>query len=133
MSLRIWIDPGVVQDYPALAVSLGVPDFATATATPAHPFPPAGYYLVRDCGGALTYFDGPLTPSQVGAIPACATDANAATLRSRASTALTNNAAYLALASPTQAQAVAQVAALTRQVDGLIRLALDKLDSITDS
>lgn len=48
---------------------------------------------------------------------------NGAALLAKAATALTNNAAFLAVASPTNAQAVAQVKALTRQVNALIRLA----------
>ncbi len=47
---------------------------------------------------------------------------NGAALLAKAATALTNNAAFLAVASPTNAQAVAQVKALTRQVNALIRL-----------
>jgi hypothetical protein len=59
--------------------------------------------------------------------------ANVVTLLQRAQTALTNNQTFLAIASPTQAQAVAQVQALTRQVDGLIRFLLGTFDTITDS
>ena len=47
---------------------------------------------------------------------------NEADLIARAKTALTANAAFLALTTPTTAQAVAQVKALTRQVNALIRL-----------
>lgn len=59
--------------------------------------------------------------------------ANAGTLEAKAQTALTNNATFLGLASPTNAQAVAQVQALTRQVNALIRLALGLLDSTADT
>lgn len=52
---------------------------------------------------------------------------NAITLFQRAHTALANNQTYLAIPSPTQAQAVAQVAALTRQVDGVIRFLLNQV------
>ncbi|MBK7565020.1 MAG: hypothetical protein IPI21_12460 [Propionivibrio sp.] len=48
--------------------------------------------------------------------------ANEADLIARAKTALTANAAFLARTTPTTAQAVAQVKALTRQVNALIRL-----------
>src|SRR5262249_1398306 len=53
---------------------------------------------------------------------------NASNLRVKAQTALTSNVAYLAIPSPTQAQAIAQVAALTRQIDALIRLATGLLN-----
>lgn len=50
-------------------------------------------------------------------------------LITKAKTALTNNVNFLAIVSPTNAQAVAQVQALTRQVDALIRLAVGQLSS----
>jgi hypothetical protein len=56
---------------------------------------------------------------------------NQTTIRSRAQTALTTNATYLALASPSTAQTTAQVQALTRECNGLIRLLLDLFDSTT--
>jgi hypothetical protein len=59
--------------------------------------------------------------------------ANMQTLQQRAQTALTNNQAYLAIVNPTTAQAVTQVAALTRQVDGLIHFLLGQFASITDA
>ncbi len=51
------------------------------------------------------------------------------TLRDRATSALATNTTYLALATPTNAQVVAQVKALTQQVNALIRLAVRALDS----
>lgn len=54
---------------------------------------------------------------------------NDKTIRERADAALTTNANFLALATPTNAQVVAHVRALTRQATGLIRLALGQLDS----
>lgn len=55
--------------------------------------------------------------------------ANAVTLRKRAAAALKTNRAFLALPSPvTNAQALAQIHALTRQNVALIRLVADVLD-----
>lgn len=76
--------------------------------------------------GYVVHFDdaaAPLTPVQVLAVQdRCATpNAQGEQVRKAARTALANNIAYLAITSPTQAQAVAQVADLTRQVNGLIR------------
>jgi hypothetical protein len=60
--------------------------------------------------------------------------ANRATLESHIPTAIANNVTYLGLASPTNAQVVAQVQALTRQIDGLVRLLYSgQFDTITDS
>lgn len=57
--------------------------------------------------------------------------ANESTIKTQAAAALTANATYLALASPTTAQNAAQVKALTRQVNGLIRLATRRLEATT--
>lgn len=54
--------------------------------------------------------------------------ANAATIRQQANGALDVNRTYLALAAPTNAQVVAQVRALTQEMNGVIRLVLGKLD-----
>ena len=54
---------------------------------------------------------------------------NNTTLRDQARTALDTNTTFLAVASPTNAQVVAQVKALTRQCNGLIRLTIGALDS----
>lgn len=61
------------------------------------------------------------------------TEQNQLTLQQRVQTALTNNETFLAIVSPTAAQAITQVQALTRQVNALIRLDLGLLDSITDA
>ena len=55
--------------------------------------------------------------------------ANLDALTKQARNALAVNAAFLALASPTTVQAVAQVRALTRQVNALIRLATRALEA----
>lgn len=59
--------------------------------------------------------------------------ANRGALTAKAQNALANNATFLGIASPTQAQAIAQVQALTRQVNALIRLALNALDSTANT
>jgi hypothetical protein len=50
-------------------------------------------------------------------------------LEDRARAALDTNRTFLALASPTNAQTLAQVRQLTRQNTALIRLLLNQLDS----
>ena len=47
---------------------------------------------------------------------------NRTTIETQARTAYTNNRAFLAIATPTNAQVLAQTKALTRQVNALIRL-----------
>lgn len=52
---------------------------------------------------------------------------NNTTLRQQAQNALQNNRDFLALSAPTNAQVLAQVKALTRQNNGIIRLVLHDL------
>lgn len=54
---------------------------------------------------------------------------NGTTIRTQAATALGTNTAFLTFGAPTNAQIVAQVRALTRQTNGLIRLAINALDA----
>ncbi len=61
--------------------------------------------------------------------PEVIAETNKRSLESKANTALTGNATYLALASPTNAQNTAQIKALTRQNNALIRLLIKKLDT----
>lgn len=55
--------------------------------------------------------------------------ANADTVRQAAQQALAANRAFVALATPNAAQTTAQVKALSRQQNGLIRLLLGQLDA----
>ena len=55
-------------------------------------------------------------------------NANYQAIRDQAATALTTNRTYVAIGSPTAAQTTAQVKALTRQMNGVIRILLDQLD-----
>jgi hypothetical protein len=57
---------------------------------------------------------------------------NAGAVRAKLQQALTANATYLA-GSPTQGQAVAHIAALTRQVNGVLRLLLGQLNDLSDT
>jgi len=56
---------------------------------------------------------------------------NAVLLRDAAGWGLATNAAYLAIANPTNAQNAAQVNRLTRECNALIRLLLGRLDDTT--
>jgi hypothetical protein len=55
-------------------------------------------------------------------------EANRLTIEDQARQALVNNRAFLELSPPTNAQVLAQVRALSRQVNGLIRVTLNQLD-----
>lgn len=63
--------------------------------------------------------------------PVDITVTNRDTLTSKATAALAANVTFLAIASPSTAQVTAQVKALTRQVDALIKLQLSLLDDTT--
>ena len=87
--------------------------------------------------GVTKYFDDGVeitlaeAKTAVASEPEVIAETNKRSLESKANTALTNNATYLNLASPTNAQNLAQIRALTRQNNALIRLLLKKLDSTT--
>lgn len=77
-------------------------------------------YEVTDDGGTVIGrdYEAIQTPAML----------NEATIRDRATTALTVNRDFLAIASPSNAQTLAQVKALTRQNTAVIRLLLGLLD-----
>jgi hypothetical protein len=58
---------------------------------------------------------------------------NRAKLQNRANAFLTENAKFIALGAPTNAQTLAQVQHLTKECSALIRLSLALFDDITDT
>lgn len=73
--------------------------------------------------------DGTVTQDEVPDPVYTPEQVNEQTVRERAGQALATNRTFLAVASPTNAQVVAQVKALTRQMNGLVRLVLGQLDA----
>jgi hypothetical protein len=58
---------------------------------------------------------------------------NYALLYEKARAALVSNSAFLAITTPTAAQNAAQAKALTRQVNGIIKLLLSELGDVSDT
>lgn len=75
-----------------------------------------------------TYSNGKLVDTQTVTYEVPPEQANDETIRQQAEAALATNRAYIA-STPTAAQTTAQVKALSRQVNGLIRLVLGRLDA----
>lgn len=73
-----------------------------------------------------TYTNGALVHSTTRTIPDSAVNADA--VIAAAQQALVVNRAFVANASPSNAQVLAQTKALSRQVNGIIRLLLNQLD-----
>ncbi len=65
--------------------------------------------------------------------PARIAQDNREAIAAQARAALKANATYLAIASPTQAQVIAQVERLTRECSALIRLVIDDLSTTADT
>lgn len=74
---------------------------------------------------AVTWTARPKTALELAADTA---NTNRATIQTQATDALAANRTFLGIASPTNAQTLAQVKALTRQNQGIIRLLLNELD-----
>lgn len=55
---------------------------------------------------------------------------NSTLIERKLDAAIDSNLAYLALTQPTNAQTVAQVVSLTRQVNGILRLLRNRLDAV---
>ncbi len=89
-----------------------------------------GTVTLTDYAGQATGVDTP-TPLESEWLAAWRVQANRDALTARAQQALTGNATFLANASPTAAQVAAQVKALTRQVNALIRMSLAQFDDTT--
>lgn len=111
-----------------------VQNVVTWDGNPATWQPPAGITPIlltginapNGCGPGYT-FNG--TIFVFGQLATQITATNLVALLNKAQVALANNLAYLAIPSPTQAQAIAQVQALTQQVDAIIRIILSQTDS----
>lgn len=71
-------------------------------------------------------FDGWLSPDEIAKVRIRLMTADDSTEQTvlKAWTAISNNNDFLAIASPTSAQAIAQVQALTRQMNALIKFVL---------
>lgn len=79
-----------------------------------------------DAGNLIS--ETPLSAAEIAQLQRIDTEvqrgSNQATLQSQAAGAIANNATYLAIGSPTNAQVVAQVRALTQQNNKIIRVLL---------
>ncbi|HET7741056.1 MAG TPA: hypothetical protein VFL67_10445 [Mycobacterium sp.] len=105
--------------YPVLLAQRPVDD-ATTTYDPVHAF------SVDQI--TQSWVARPKTAAEIAADTALT---NRATIEAQAATALSTNATFLAIASPTAAQVATQTKALTRQSNGVIRLLLNRLEATT--
>ncbi len=109
------------------------PEFANVAVAPCAIVSGAGTTVVLEeptTAQAVASAAAPILAAEQAANDAAAAQqANADTLRQRASLALSTNATYLAIGSPTAAQVAAQVRALTMEANAVIRLLTNMLDS----
>jgi hypothetical protein len=113
---RIWVTATPITDaVKAAASAAGATEIVVVS---------DGYPRALTAAGISTpgYHEIPTPPAPV-------TETNRQTIQDRAATALAANATYLGVASPTNAQNLAQIRMLTRECSSLIRLALNLLDS----
>ena len=75
----------------------------------------------------------PATPEEMVGYDAWRNGQNEQEVRRQAEASLERNKDFLALDPPTNAQNAAQIIALTKQINGIIRTALDLFDDIEDS
>lgn len=73
--------------------------------------------------------DAEIAAANVAAAKEQAEASNETTIRQQAEAALAGNKTYIGIASPTNAEVAAQVKALTRQNNKIIRLLIRKLDA----
>jgi hypothetical protein len=114
---RIWVAATPITDaVKSAAAAAGAPEIIDVT---------NGYPRALTAAGISTpgYHEipAPVVPVE---------ELNRATIEQRAQTALAANETFLALASPSNAQNAAQIKLLTRECQGLIRLAIKALDSL---
>lgn len=76
-----------------------------------------------------TYQNGVLVNSRTETYEVSTEQVNDETIRAQALSALAANKTFVALATPSTAQNAAQIKALSRQVNGVIRLLLQQLDA----
>ena len=109
--------------------------FASIATAPCVILNGAGQQTVLPDDGSLTAQQvatalAPILAAEQAAANAAATQVqNGQTLQQRAANALTANATFQAIGSPTNAQIANQVQSLTKQCNGIIRLLLNALDS----
>jgi hypothetical protein len=78
--------------------------------------------------GGVTLYQRDYTPIEIAEANTIVQNTNRSLIFQQALDAIAANKAFIALTAPTNAQVLAQMKALSRQVDGLMRLALNKFD-----